>query len=44
MPGWLGWAKYEVIAKSGYTGNILVHYVGNRWLKWFSIWFDFKIK
>ena len=39
MPGWMGWQKYAMTTKA-LSGNIQVHYVGNRVI---PIFFDFKI-
>ncbi|MDD3397507.1 MAG: RHS repeat-associated core domain-containing protein [Clostridia bacterium] len=44
MPSWLGWQKYAQFNPFASGVGYDIHYVGNRWLKWFSIWFDFKIK
>ena len=44
MPGYLGWQKYA--SKVEFSSGLFyeIHYIGNKWLKWFGIWFDFKFK
>lgn len=40
MPSWMGWQKYSM-KFDNQSGNIDVHYVGNKFI---PIFFDFKIK
>ena len=47
MPGWLGWQKYTQVINFNSGLKFDIHYVGNKWLNWmkfFSVWFDYKIK